>query len=239
MSGRGGSYADAINIPPSPLSANQGYGYGQQQQSQQIGGYHQMPPPLTNPPSFSSDFNSDPPSSYSSSLPRYNQGPSPLSPQFQQQQQQQPGGPRPPPKSGSTHPDPRLYPAHPLSNSYSYADSPTATLRGESTDDLGKKLGNSEKAPLQPTLSYNNRPDSGGFRRISGAFVNGKKVPNDDHDPSSSQSGLIRRKRLGYLDGLKFVSAMIILNATLFDAAVSNNVCFPTLLVCIHKLRDL
>jgi hypothetical protein len=97
--------------------------------------------------------------------------------------------------------------AHPLSNAM-YADS-TPTLQGSEVDYKEKGL--------PPILGSGK--DSG-FKRLSGAFVNGKRV-SDDSDGALT---VPRKARLGYLDGLKFIAAWVVLNGTLFDAAVPDSV---------------
>ena len=107
---------------------------------------------------------------------------------------------------------------HPLSNAF-YADS-SPTLHG-SVDDLAKKekdAFNSSQGSDPSILPYS-RSDSA-FKRFSGAFINGKRYS----DEPVGATAMKPRKRLGYLDGLKFIAAWVVLNGTLFDAAVPNNV---------------
>jgi len=246
-----GRYQDA-SLPSSPVN---GYSDHLHQQQQQTGavlpGGHDYPPPLNSrPPSFQShdgaagshDLQSPPQSAYPTSptvLPKYStnynsmyqpvssNGLSPLNPNGQQQVGTNGNG------NGRYKPDPRYSSystntlansnggPHPLSHAY-YAES-SPTLHG-STDDLAKKEKDGLASPA--SLPYD-RSDSG-FKRFSGNFINGKRISTDD--PSAAVT-MVRKKRLGYLDGLKFIAAWIVLNGTLFDAAVPDDVSSSPLVI--------
>lgn len=109
---------------------------------------------------------------------------------------------------------------HPLSNAL-YADSsPTLHESGSHSSD-GYKKGDSEKSRLQ-----NEVPRESGFKRFGGAFVAGKR--------SSDEYTTVKRTRVGHLDGLKFIAACIVLNATFFDAVIEDDVSAGISLALCH-----
>lgn len=103
-------------------------------------------------------------------------------------------------KSGSRYSSYNSQSQHPLKNA-TYADS--QTLRG-SQEDI--------KDPKGSFL----RGDSA-FKRFSG-FTVPARTSSTDSEPTP------RRKRLGYLDGLKFLAAWVVLNGTLLDNAIPDDV---------------
>ena len=123
---------------------------------------------------------------------------------------------------------------HPLSNAM-YADS-SPTLHESNPDAQFDKLQSTDKLGGQqsanyyrgPVLNSDQKDGSGGrnFRRISGAFVQGRRYNEKDDGPDGAQGNArsSNRKRLGYLDGMKFWAAMVVLTGTLIDNVVENGV---------------
>lgn len=130
--------------------------------------------------------------------------------------------------------------AHPLSHAL-YADSPSSpTLAGDmSNDDLAgdeKKGGLSHFPPSSSSASSNHSSNNnkrmnnnrhhdqsglgGAYKRWSGAFIADSGVDDAHRKP----------ERVGWLDGLRFFAAWLVINGTFFNATIGNSdvSCLPS-----------
>ena len=110
--------------------------------------------------------------------------------------------------------------AHPLSHAL-YADSPSSpTLAGDHESTLDEKKGLASFPPSSSSSSGDSRSaqnqpgahnGSSGFKRISGAFAS-----------AVEEERRTKQERIGWLDGLRFIAAWIVINATFFNATVTD-----------------
>lgn len=121
--------------------------------------------------------------------------------------------------------------AHPLSNAL-YADSPSSpTLAGDIDDAISdEKKGLASFPPSSSSASSNSSNNrrilnqrngahhnegglSGAYKRWSGAFIADSGV-DESHR---------KQERVGWLDGLRFFAAWLVINGTFFDATIGNS----------------
>ncbi|GAA5995213.1 uncharacterized protein JCM10292_004602 [Rhodotorula paludigena] len=138
---------------------------------------------------------------------------------------------------GPASPNSRFPPghqAHPLSNAMYMESSPTLagsevlnSSGGEKGHDEKLRLGGADQlgeyiAPTTSSSSGNSAPYRRGpkptglkalYRMLSGASL----------ADSGKDERHVKLPRLGYLDGLKFIAAWVVLNGTFFDATISEN----------------
>jgi len=162
------------------------------------------------------------------SLPRYTSGtnlahPSPLNPSAPRQQRTPAGSSAAGLPYGASHAG-----AHPLSNQMYLDSSPTLAGSEQNIQE--------EKVRLNPNGQGDYLAGSVPHRDVAGGQAQYRGAPRvtglaavyrawsgnyiaDNHRDDRH----IKLPRLGYLDGIKFVAAWVILNGTLFDAAITNN----------------
>lgn len=121
--------------------------------------------------------------------------------------------------------------AHPLSHAL-YADSPSSpTLAGDVDDISDEKKGLGSFPPSSSASSggdsrssnnrrlnagnkgYESSGLSGAYKRWSGAFIADSGVDERHRKP----------ERIGWLDGLRFFAAWLVINGTFFDATIGNS----------------
>lgn len=122
--------------------------------------------------------------------------------------------------------------AHPLSNAL-YADSPSSpTLAGDPDEMSDEKKGLASFPPSSSSSSggdsrssnnnkrggpqargYKEDGITGAYRRWSGAFISDSGVDDRHKKP----------ERIGWLDGLRFIAAWVVINGTFFDATIGTS----------------
>ncbi|KAA1101873.1 hypothetical protein PGT21_031900 [Puccinia graminis f. sp. tritici] len=171
---------------------------------------------------------------------------------YQQQQQQQQYQQRPYNSNNNMNHHPQQQfnnPPHPLSNPTYLDSSPTLstepqTLSGSSPQTPSAQSLEKSASPIDPHHHQNNpyqqaptsaSPELNLSSRPS-SFIARREIVH--HSPldklhrawtgaAIGDSGIddrhVKKKRLGYLDGLKFFAAVIVMNGTLFDAVLTEN----------------
>lgn len=121
--------------------------------------------------------------------------------------------------------------AHPLSHAM-YADSSPTLAGSVSPSEEKMRLGAADQlgeyiAPQQLSASTTNRTGGQAYRRgplkATGLTALYRGWSGANLADSGKDERHIKLPRLGYLDGVKFVAAWVVLNATFFDAVIEDN----------------
>jgi hypothetical protein len=133
--------------------------------------------------------------------------------------------------------------AHPLSHALYADNSPSSPTLAGDHDEMDEKKGLASFPPSSSSSSGDSRSNTG----IKGANSNNGKPAykrwsqslagmGGSSDPSAIDSRPTRLERIGWLDGLRFLAAAIVLNATFFNATITNaNVRSPFLGVALSS----
>lgn len=103
---------------------------------------------------------------------------------------------------------------------------PTTPLR--SIHPLSKVNNHSQQSIKQPQSSNYQQQQQPAYKRIINKPYTGlnllyRKLSGQSIADSHKDDRHVKLPRLGYLDGFKFIAALIVLNSSLFDAVLSNN----------------
>lgn len=121
--------------------------------------------------------------------------------------------------------------AHPLSNALYADNSPSSPTLAGDHDDMDEKKGLASFPPSSSSSSGDSRSNNGMGGRGASKPVNAYKrwsqtltgMGGSGSGPSSPiDDRPIRLERIGWLDGLRFLAAAIVLNATFFNATITN-----------------